>query len=89
MKMRLSITKRFQKDLKNIDQSIKTDVLSILKNMESAHDFSQLRNLKKIKGQKHHYRIRIGNYRLGFRVIGNDLKLERLMHRRDIYKYFP
>lgn len=87
--MKLRITKRFQKDLEKANSLVKPSLLRVLDNMEGINDLSQLKNLKKIKGYNHCYRIKIGNYRLGFRYSENVLSLERFMHRKDIYKYFP
>jgi mRNA interferase RelE/StbE len=87
--MKLDITKKFQKDLKKIDLSIKPKILNIIDNIENADNLNQINDVKKIKGYKNYYRIKIGNYRLGFRLFDDEVKLERLMHRKEIYKYFP
>ncbi|MGK7945990.1 MAG: hypothetical protein AB4058_16120 [Microcystaceae cyanobacterium] len=35
------------------------------------------------------YIIRIDNYRLGLYLEGNMVALVRLLHRKDMYRYFP
>jgi len=40
-------------------------------------------------GYKNAYRIRLGNYRIGFLMIADELILNRVLHRKDIYDYFP
>lgn len=42
-----------------------------------------------MQGYPNHYRIRIGDYRLGVVVDGDTAILVRFLHRRDIYRYFP
>ncbi len=42
-----------------------------------------------MRGYANHYRIRIGNYRLGVVVDGDTAILFRFMHRREMYRYFP
>ncbi len=48
-----------------------------------------------MSGHSDKYRIRLGNYRIGITIENNEsddfdiLWFERLLHRKDIYKYFP
>ena len=52
-------------------------------------DLSEIRNLKKIKGYDHYYRIRRGDYRIGFKFDGNRIIFMRVLRRDSIYSYFP
>lgn len=45
--------------------------------------------LEKLKGHKTYYKIRFGNYRAGIKYEDDVLHFERILHRRDIYKYYP
>ena len=58
-------------------------------NVESADDLSQLRAVRKMKGLPHHYRIRIGDYRIGLVASDTTVEFVRILHRRDIYRSFP
>jgi mRNA interferase RelE/StbE len=60
-----------------------------IKEMEQTAKLANLRNVKKIIAKGNYYRMRIGNYRLGFKVESNTITLLRFMHRKDIYNYFP
>jgi mRNA interferase RelE/StbE len=43
-----------------------------------------------LTGFKNYYRLRIGEYRLGFEKIDeNTLRFILIAHRKDIYKIFP
>ena len=46
-------------------------------------------NLKKLKGFKTAYRIRIGDYRIGVFIDGDIVEFARVVHRKDIYRLFP
>ncbi len=47
-------------------------------------------DIRKIKGYKDYYRIRIGNYRIGCRIEKADkIIFYRVKSREDIYKIFP
>ncbi|WP_394333219.1 type II toxin-antitoxin system RelE family toxin [Tangfeifania diversioriginum] len=45
--------------------------------------------LKKLQGYKNYYRLRFGNYRAGIRYENNTIYFERLLHRKDMYKFYP
>jgi mRNA interferase RelE/StbE len=55
----------------------------------AANTVSDIVNIKKLSGFKYHYRIRIGNYRVGIVIKNNEVIFERFLHRKDIYKYYP
>jgi mRNA interferase RelE/StbE len=88
--MEVKFSKPFEKDLKAIDErKIVLKVDEIIITLNNAASLTGIENLKKIKGHKNCYRIRIGDYRLGIFVSGKTVWLARLMHRREIYRYFP
>jgi mRNA interferase RelE/StbE len=88
--MEVKFSSTFEKDLRIItDKRIVLKVDEIITSLNNAVSLSVIENIKKIKGHKNCYRIRIGNYRLGLFVSGKTVWLARLMHRREIYRYFP
>ena len=54
-----------------------------------AEKLSELKHVKKITGNDFAYRIRIGNFRIGFLFNEQTITLVRILNRKDIYKYFP
>lgn len=55
-----------------------------------ARELSEIPNLKMMKGSKKQaYRIRIGDYRIGFYFQNQTVEFARLLARKDIYKNFP
>jgi mRNA-degrading endonuclease RelE of RelBE toxin-antitoxin system len=82
-----------RKFLKNIDdldeKELKSRIEQIIIGLEKAKNLRQIGNLKKLKGHKSAYRIRIGEYRLGFFFENQKVILNCLLHRKDVYKYFP
>lgn len=52
-------------------------------------NLSDISNIKKIKGEDNAYRIRVGDYRIGFFIIGDTITFSRVLHRREFYRYFP
>lgn len=81
---------QFEKDIEKLRmQSVKDDVANAIEQVEQAEGLPAIVNLKKLKGFKTAYRIRIGDYRIGVFVDGDTVEFARVVHRRDIYKFFP
>ena len=48
-----------------------------------------IENVKKLQGYENAYRIKIGDYRIGVIFENGDITFCRVMHRKEIYRYFP
>lgn len=89
--MKCNFRKSFLKDLKahKNDHDFLTQVKGIVLEIEKAESTSEIKNLKKLKGEKTYYRIRSGRYRVGIKIDNNIVSLVRALPRKDIYRYFP
>lgn len=88
--MKTEFLKQFDKDAKSISvQSFRTDIIKSIKNVENSTSRSQIKGLKKLKGYKNAFRIKIGDYRIGIFIERNTVEFARVIHRKDIYKIFP
>ena len=88
--MNIEFLKSFSKDLDHLQvKSIKQSLLRVIDSIESAESLAGFPNLKKLKGHKSAYRIRVGDYRLGLFYENSLVSLARFVHRKDIYKLFP
>ncbi len=88
--MRVVFLQKFDKDIDLInDARIKQSLIDVIINVELAEKLSEINNLKKIKGDKTAYRIRVGNYRIGLFFENEIVMFARFVHRKDIYKVFP
>lgn len=81
----------FIKDLKALKSTaafpqIKKLVFEDIPTYQTIDDIS---NLKKLKGEENFYRIRVGDYRIGIIFEKEVVTFERVLHRKDIYRYFP
>lgn len=80
----------FLKDLQNIKQkSILYRIKELIVRIEKAEDVRTIPNLKKLKGGKHYYRIRLGEYRIGLTITDDAVTFVRCLSRKEIYRYFP
>ena len=88
--MKLLIDKSFEKDLKKVkDKSLKLKIANTLESLLNINSLDELRRVKKVKGDDIYYRIKLGDYRLGFSLEEKTITVIRFLHRKDIYKYFP
>ncbi len=88
--MKFDIRKSFLKDLKKIDdKKLKEDIKSLFTLIEAISTLDEIPNLKKIKGVKGFYRVRLKGYRVGFEYKENKITFIRVLPRKDIYKFFP
>ena len=60
-----------------------------IENVEAATRKTEIKNLKKLTGYKHAYRIKIRDYRIGVYIEKDVVEFARVNHRKDIYKIFP
>lgn len=88
MKVRFSIT--FAKDLEGIlDRKLLTRVDSLIEKTKAADRIADIPAVKRLSRRRGYYRVRVGDYRLGFQLEGNDVIFLRCLHRKDIYRNFP
>lgn len=77
-----------KKELKKIDR---TEISKILSEIKKLSQEPYPTNHKKLLGTEHIYRIRVGNYRIIYTVVNDELVIEviRVRHRKEVYKNFP
>ena len=89
--MKVEFKKSFAKDLKkySYDRRMLTKVEQIIGQVEKVENPHLILNLKKLKADRNFYRIRSGDYRLGLIIENDTATFVRLLHRSEIYRYFP
>lgn len=86
--MKFLIDRSFERDAKKLPREVRRDLSSWLAQISEAESLNQL-PVTKLSGSTSAYRLRIGNYRIGFYLEGDTLILSRVLDRKEIYKYFP
>ena len=80
----------FNRDLARIrNPGLSRRIERIIEDLKAASTITGARGVRRMVGAEHHYRIRIGDYRLGVSVEGDAVTLLRFAHRREIYRVFP
>jgi mRNA interferase RelE/StbE len=89
--VKTSFKKSFAKDLKthNMDKSLLARVQETILEVEASDSINSIKNLKKLKAEGSYYRIRVGNYRIGLIIEKEIVTFVRVLHRSQIYRYFP
>jgi mRNA interferase RelE/StbE len=81
----------FVKDLKRLRATPVFERIKMLAfdTIPRADTLAELASLKQLQQAKNAYRIRVGDYRLGFVLEHDTVIIKRVLHRKDIYRYFP
>jgi mRNA interferase RelE/StbE len=87
--MNIDIRRTFTKDADKLPANIQQQLALIITNLQKCKQLTSIKDCKKIKGSKTAYRIRLGQYRIGFFFENGIIELVRILGRKDIYKYFP
>ncbi|NML64548.1 hypothetical protein HHL22_04955 [Hymenobacter sp. RP-2-7] len=88
--MKTTFNRYFLKDLgKLTSAAVKAEVAGVIIAVEQATSLAAIANLKKLKGYKTAYRIRVGDFRIGLVVENGNVEFVRIANRKDIYKLFP
>jgi mRNA interferase RelE/StbE len=88
--LRILIDKSFEKDIEKIsDKHLLNSLADLIEEVRKLDQLSEIKHCKQLKGSKKAYRIRIGDYRVGFIFDNNTIIFIRFLHRSKIYGYFP
>jgi len=88
--VKVKYRKKFLKELSQIPfaQRVKIEdfVFKVLPQAESIH---KLGVIEQMKGYPFCFKVRFGSYRLGLKIEGDFVSMEKVLHRKDIYRHFP
>ena len=87
--MKIEIRKSFTKDADKLPAAFQLQLSAIIDTIAKAAHPNQLDDCKKLTGYKTAFRIRMGQYRIGFYYENKIAELVRVLHRKEIYRYFP
>lgn len=88
--MQVEFRKTFKQDLKNLkDGKVLKRIQKVVEEVELANALSDIRNIKLLQGHEDFYRIRLGDYRIGLFVERETVVFVRVLHRKEVYRYFP
>ena len=80
----------FAKDLRSIrDKELLRKIAEVVEEVERAGALKDVNGLKKLRGGRDYFRIRVGEHRIGLAVSGAVVTFVRCLDRKEIYRYFP
>lgn len=87
----LEYTKTFINDLKKLKNTACYQGLFefCFSDIDSISNWFESNDIKKIKGYDNYYRIRKGAHRIGIKLENSTITFVRVLHRNDVYKFFP
>jgi len=83
-----SFIKDFQKLPGEIKQEVRNICVAVFPKIENLNEF-KIYPLKKLRGFKNYYRIKVKDFRVGFQKNDEKIVFMRVLHRKDIYRHFP
>jgi mRNA interferase RelE/StbE len=88
--MNVEFRKSFEKDLGRLrDENLLVKIQAVIEELETAESLSNISNVKKLKADGNYYRIRVGSYRMGCIADEGTITFIRILHRKEMYRYFP
>jgi mRNA interferase RelE/StbE len=88
--MKVLYEKSFLKDIEKLNnKKVLNRISETIDTVKLMPNLGALANIKKLKGHASAFRIRIGDYRLGFFYENDTVIFSRFLHRREIYGLFP
>ena len=81
---KISIAKRAEKDLKNLERSVKNRVITSISDLK---DDPRPLGCRKIQSEEGVWRIRVGDWRIGYFIddVSREINIIRIAHRREFY----
>ncbi|MBX9831108.1 type II toxin-antitoxin system RelE/ParE family toxin [Candidatus Babeliales bacterium] len=87
MKYKIEFSKKAIRSLVKLPQRIKASILEKLDDL-SIDPYAKNNNVKKLQGMEDSYRLRVGDYRVVYRILDEKVVIEvvTIGHRQEVYK---
>ena len=88
--MEIRYHNQFHRDLRRLgNPSLATQVEQVIEQLKAASTMRDMRDVSRMTAPGEHYRIRVGEYRLGITMDSEIAILRRFLPRGEIYRRFP
>ncbi len=78
------LTPEAERQMENLPRVIRYRLHDVVDRLERWPGVSGAKPLR--HGLKGHYRLRTGDFRVMFRVVGDEVRIVRIEHRKDVYE---
>ena len=79
---RIVVTRSFEKDFRALERDLRSRILDALEQLQNDPYMGRKLTAAKL-GE---WRLRVGDYRIRYDIIGNDIVLYRVRHRKQVYQ---
>ena len=88
--MEVRYSKKFLKQLTDVPDDIRSKIESfVFDELVLASSIYEMGKVEKMKGYDGFYKVRFSSFRLGLVVENQIITVKTVMHRKEIYKFFP
>ena len=88
--MTIKFHKKFLKDLASIPSTDRIPIEQfVFVEIQKYDTIYTAKRFEQMKGYNAYFKIRFGNYRAGVKYENDTLTFERVLHRKEIYRFFP
>ena len=88
--MKVEYQKKFLTQLAKLPADVRTQIEQfVFEELPECSNIGEAGNIEKLSGYLGFYKIRFGNYRIGAKLEKRSICLKIVMHRKDIYRFFP
>ena len=88
--MRVVYKKRFLRDLAKLPAEVRKSIERfVFEEVPKLKALGESGKIEQMKGYKGYYKARFGSYRVGLKMEAEQVRVERVLHRKEIYRYFP
>lgn len=88
--MKVKYRKKFLKQLSKLPPDVRTKIEKfVFVELPAIQALGESGKIEKMSGYKSFYKIRFGSYRVGLKKEEDSVILKAVMHRSEIYTYFP
>ena len=88
--MTVEPSRLFRRDARRLGSvQIRRRLDRVIQELIEASNITEVSGIRRLRAEGQHYRIRIGDYRLGITMDGNTAILCRFLPRGEFYRTFP
>ncbi len=88
--MKVKFKKRFLKQLAELPKDFREKIEAfVFEELPRLSSLAESGKIEKMQGYADCFKIRFGSYRVGLKLENNKIIVQIVMHRREIYRFFP
>ena len=88
--MNIHVRSSFKRDMRRLsDSATALRIEEAIKLLEAAESLREVSHIEKIAGWQDAFRLRVGDYRIGFFLLEGEVHLSRCLQRKEAYRHFP